>query len=144
MPCSATELAVFVHCTTKFQTSCQSQIYISSFSCGTMIARQLIQLPLISAPSQAPTNLTATAGSSTSILVSWQLPPPYSRNGIITGFQLFYNRKYPAPCTQTTNTVTISGGTTLTEISQGFSNTQNMNFECWLSHSLVVDQIVLL
>ena len=115
MPCSATELAVFVHCTTKFQTSCQSQIYISSFSCGTMIARQLIQLPLISAPSQAPTNLTATAGSSTSILVSWQLPPPYSRNGIITGFQLFYNRKYPAPCPQTTNTVTISGGTTLTE-----------------------------
>lgn len=116
MPCSATELAAFVHFTTKFQTSCQSQIYISSFSCGTMIALQLIQLPLISAPSQAPTNLTATAGSSTSILVSWQLPPPFPRNGIITGFKLFYKKKkYPAPCPQTTNTVTISGGTTLNE-----------------------------
>ena len=31
--------------------------------------------------------------SSTSIAASWQLPPADSRNGIITGFKLFYKKK---------------------------------------------------
>ena len=33
------------------------------------------------------------ASSSTSIIASWQLPPADSRNGIITGFKLFYRKR---------------------------------------------------
>ena len=35
-----------------------------------------------------------TASSSTSIRASWQLLPADSRNGIITGFKLFYRQKH--------------------------------------------------
>ena len=35
------------------------------------------------------------ASNSTSITASWQLPPADSRNGIITGFKLFYRQKRP-------------------------------------------------
>ena len=45
------------------------------------------------APSQAPSNFTVIAQSSSSVLASWQLPPLKSRNGIITGFKLFYKRQ---------------------------------------------------
>ena len=45
------------------------------------------------APSQAPSSFCLTAESSTSIKASWQLPPADSRNGIITGFKLFYKKK---------------------------------------------------
>ena len=34
-----------------------------------------------------------TAKSSTSITASWQLPPAEDRNGVITGFKLFYKKK---------------------------------------------------
>ena len=34
-----------------------------------------------------------TASTSTSVTASWQLPPTDSRNGIITGFKLFYGQK---------------------------------------------------
>ena len=34
-----------------------------------------------------------TAISSTSVTASWELPPPGDRNGIITGFKLFYKEK---------------------------------------------------
>ena len=44
-------------------------------------------------PSQAPSKFTLTVRSSTSITASWQLPPADSRNGIITGFKLFYKKK---------------------------------------------------
>ena len=37
---------------------------------------------IISGPSQAPTNLTVTALTSTSVRVSWQLPPADSLHGI--------------------------------------------------------------
>ena len=47
----------------------------------------------IAVPSQAPKSLTVTAGSSTTVTASWQLPPLDSRNGIITGFKLFYKKK---------------------------------------------------
>ena len=33
------------------------------------------------------------ASTSTSITVSWQLPPEYARHGNITGFKLFYKEK---------------------------------------------------
>ncbi|PFX14396.1 Receptor-type tyrosine-protein phosphatase delta [Stylophora pistillata] len=44
-------------------------------------------------PSQAPSNLTLSASSSTSISASWQLPLAYSRHGSITGFKLSYKKK---------------------------------------------------
>ena len=34
-----------------------------------------------------------TASTSTSVTASWQLPPADFRNGIITGFKLFYGQK---------------------------------------------------
>ena len=48
---------------------------------------------LISVPSKAPSELALSAISSTSIIASWQLPPAYSRHGIIAGFKLFYKKK---------------------------------------------------
>ena len=44
-------------------------------------------------PSQSPDNFYVTATTSISITANWQLPPADSRNGIITGFKLFYKRK---------------------------------------------------
>ena len=48
---------------------------------------------LISVPSKAPSELILSAVSSTSITASWQLPPAYSKHGIIAGFKLFYKKK---------------------------------------------------
>ncbi|XP_022783215.1 titin-like isoform X2 [Stylophora pistillata] len=64
-------------------------------------------------PSEAPTNFTLTASSSTSITVGWQLPPKDSRNGVITGFKLFYKNKGSilAP-----TCLTIYNGTTRTRV----------------------------
>ena len=44
-------------------------------------------------PSSAPVGFTVTAKTSTSIKASWQLPPAEDRNGVITGFKLFYKKK---------------------------------------------------
>ncbi|PFX13685.1 Receptor-type tyrosine-protein phosphatase F [Stylophora pistillata] len=44
-------------------------------------------------PSQPPGNFTSTASTSTSITASWQLPPADSRNGVITGYKLFYKKR---------------------------------------------------
>ncbi|XP_068676800.1 uncharacterized protein [Montipora foliosa] len=46
-------------------------------------------------PSNAPTGFMVTASTSTSVTASWQLPPADFRNGIITGFKLFYRQKRP-------------------------------------------------
>ncbi|XP_068725948.1 uncharacterized protein [Montipora capricornis] len=46
-------------------------------------------------PSKAPSGFMVKASNSTSITASWQLPPADSRNGIITGFKLFYREKRP-------------------------------------------------
>ena len=48
---------------------------------------------LTAAPSQPPSGFTLAASTSTSIIASWQLPPEDSRNGIITGYKLFYKKK---------------------------------------------------
>ncbi|XP_068731951.1 uncharacterized protein [Montipora capricornis] len=45
-------------------------------------------------PSNAPSGFMVTASNSTSIRASWELPPADSRNGIITGFKLFYRQKH--------------------------------------------------
>ncbi|XP_022783220.1 protein sidekick-2-like isoform X2 [Stylophora pistillata] len=44
-------------------------------------------------PTRAPSNFSLTASNSTSITASWQLPPADSRNGIITGFKLFFKKR---------------------------------------------------
>nr|XP_058953353.1 uncharacterized protein LOC131780773 [Pocillopora verrucosa] len=44
-------------------------------------------------PSKPPSGFNLTASSSTSITASWQLPLENSRNGIIKGFKLFYQKK---------------------------------------------------
>jgi len=66
-------------------------------------------------PSQAPKSFTVTTESSTSVLVSWQLPPPYSRNGFITGFKLFYRRRRPAAYSPPMTTLIINDGATITK-----------------------------
>ena len=55
----------------------------------------------ISVPSQAPVNFTVIAVTSTSITATWQPPPADSRNGIITGFKLFYKERGSAGPTNT-------------------------------------------
>ena len=47
----------------------------------------------IAAPSQPPSQFNVTVESSTSITVSWRLPPEGSRHGIIKGYKLFYKKK---------------------------------------------------
>ena len=62
-------------------------------------------------PSKAPADFAVNALDSTSVRASWQKPPEDSRNGIITGFKLFYKEKGSgAPQT----VLTISSGSTLT------------------------------
>lgn len=65
--------------------------YLLFFAC---LVTQLVYINSIFAvPSQAPTSFNVSACTSTSIDASWNLPPAISRNGIITGFKLFYKRK---------------------------------------------------
>ena len=47
----------------------------------------------ITVPSQPPRGFTLAATTSESITASWQLPPKDSRNGIITGYKLYYKKK---------------------------------------------------
>ncbi len=69
---------------------------------------------LILVPSQAPSDFTVTASTSTSITASWQLPPENSRHGIITGFKLFYQKKGSA------------GPPTTLNINNGASRSENV------------------
>ena len=43
---------------------------------------------LIAVPSGAPTNITVEALSSTSLLITWEPPPPSQRNGVITYYRV--------------------------------------------------------
>ena len=55
-----------------------------------------------------------TAITSTIMRASWQLPPVGSRNGIITGFKLFFKRK------------SYLGAATVTTINSGSANTKDV------------------
>ena len=76
-------------------------------------------------PSQAPTNFSVTAITSTSIEASWQLPPEDSRNGIITGFKLFYKKKFSAG---SSSQITINSESTLTKVVIGLD--KYTEYEC--------------
>ena len=80
---------------------------------------------LISVPSQAPSELTLSATSSASITASWQLPPAYSRHGIIVGFKLFYKKKGLGSM----RVETINGGTTFAAGINGLDNYTEYEFQ---------------
>ena len=77
-------------------------------------------------PSKAPANFAVNAVDSTSVRASWQMPPEDSRNGIITGFKLFYKEKGSgSPKT----VMTISSGSTLTTDVSGLHKYTEYNFQ---------------
>ena len=78
------------------------------------------------APSAAPDGFTVTAKTSTSITASWQLPPKDDRNGIISGFKLFYKKKGSSgSLTQ----LTIDSGSTLTKVVTGLDEYTEYEFQ---------------
>ena len=81
---------------------------------------------LISVPSQAPSELTLSATSSTSITASWQLPPVYSRHGIIAGFKLSYKKK---GFIGSIHVETINGGTTFSGVINGLDKYTEYEFQ---------------
>ena len=66
------------------------------------------------------------AGDSTSVRASWQMPPEDSRNGIITGFKLFYKKKGSG---EAQTVLTISSGSTLTTDVSGLDKYTEYNFQ---------------
>ena len=71
---------------------------------------------LILVPSEAPGGFAVTAITSTSILASWQLPQVGSRNGIITGFKLYFKGK---ESNDSTTILTIESASILTKTITG-------------------------
>ena len=80
----------------------------------------------IPVPSQAPTSFSLTAKTSTSIEASWQLPPAENRNGIITGFKLFYKKKGSS---QPSTKKTINNGSTRTKVVTGLDKYTEYDFQ---------------
>ena len=66
-----------------------------------------------------------TASSSTSITASWHLPPTDSRNGIITGFKLFYREKSSGGSTAI---IIINNGTIRTKVVTGLDKYTEYEF----------------
>ena len=77
-------------------------------------------------PSAAPSGFTVTAKTSTSITASWQLPLEDDRNGIITGFKLFYKKKSSSGSPTQLN---INGGSTLTKVVTGLDEYTEYEFQ---------------
>ena len=112
-----TYIPMFLHLNT-----CKSASNYTGFQ------RRMIQFAncLFAVPSQAPTNLYLAAKNSTSIEASWQLPPAEDRNGIITGFKLFYKKKSSSG---SSTQITINNGSTLTEVVTGLDKYTKYGFE---------------
>ena len=66
------------------------------------------------------------AETSTNLRASWQLPPEDSRNGIITGFKLFYKKKTSAG---SATTEPIIDGNTLTKTIGGLFKYTEYEFQ---------------
>ena len=69
--------------------------------------------------------MTLSAASSASIAASWQLPPAYSRHGIIVGFKLFYKKKG----LRSIRVETINGGTTFSVEINGLDKYTEYEFQ---------------
>ena len=67
-----------------------------------------------------------TTGSSTSITAAWQLPQVDSRNGIISGFKLFYRKKSSAG---KEITLVIANGTSRSKTLTGLAKYTEYEFE---------------
>ena len=80
----------------------------------------------IAVPTKPPSNFSLTAETSTSIEASWQLPPAEDRNGIITGFKLFYKKKGSA---ELPTRLTINSGSTLTKVVSGLDKYTEYEFQ---------------
>ena len=80
----------------------------------------------IAVPSGPPSAFSLTAKTSTSITASWQLPPPCTRNGEITGFKLFYNKKDSAG---SATIVPVMSGATLTKNVTGLDMFTDYKFQ---------------
>ena len=70
--------------------------------------------------------MSLTAKTSTSIEASWQLPPAEDRNGIITGFKLFYKKKGSSG---SSSQIAINSGSTLTKVVTGLDEYTEYEFE---------------
>ena len=68
-----------------------------------------------------------TAASSTSVIVSWTLPTADSRNGIITGFKLFYRKLLPVG--SPTAVLPIHDGEILTRTVTGLEQFKEYSFQ---------------
>ena len=66
------------------------------------------------------------ANSSTTIMASWQLPPANSRNGIIKGFKLFYQKKSFAG---SATSLTIDSRSTLKRVFTGLDKYTEYEFQ---------------
>ncbi|XP_022783169.1 neogenin-like [Stylophora pistillata] len=84
-------------------------------------------------PSQAPSSLTVTAVTSTTITASWQLPPLASRNGMITGFKLFFKERASAG---SVTTLLINSGSTLRRNVTGLKKYTEYEFQVLASTSV--------
>ena len=80
----------------------------------------------IAVPSATPSVFTVTATSSTSITVSWLLPPANDRNGNITGFKLFYKKRVSAG--QQTM-VPVNSGSIWTKVFSGLEKYTEYEFQ---------------
>ena len=80
----------------------------------------------ITAPSKAPSNFSVAAKTSNTIQASWQLPPEDGRNGVITGFKLFYKKKSSSG-SQTM--VPVKNGSTLTKVVTGLDEYTEYEFQ---------------
>ena len=77
-------------------------------------------------PSKAPDSFSVIAKTSTSVTASWQLPPADDRNGVITGFKLFYKKKHSAGSQVM---VLVNSGSILTRIVSGLDEYTEYEFQ---------------
>ena len=91
-----------------------------------LICELFFCIKCVAVPSKAPSSLSLTAKTSTSIEASWQLPPADGRNGIIKGFRLFYKRKSSSG---SSTPLTINSGSTLTKVVSGLDKYTEYEFQ---------------
>ncbi len=60
-------------------------------------------------PANPPDNVTASANSSTTIIVTWDIVPPIHQNGIITMYEVLYQPRETFNGAITTQTMNVSG-----------------------------------
>ena len=77
-------------------------------------------------PSKAPVGFSLIGKTSTSVTASWQLPPADDRNGVITGFKVFYKKKSIGG---SQIMVLVNNGSTLTRVVSGLDEYTEYEFQ---------------